>query len=186
MRKKPTDTPIAASNSGESFLRDLVEKALLAKKAKDIRAIDVTKLIAYTDYFLICSASSEQHVRALARQTQLIARQREIIPLSVEGTRFNRWVLIDFGTVMVHIFLESLRQFYDLERLWTEGKELDLKLPKQTTAFWEHMEDDEEWLDEDVDDEEFAPQDQDPEMPEDLDELARRFSEEPNAQDPNS
>lgn len=183
MRKKPTDTPIAENHSGEAFLRELVEKALVAKKAKDIRAIDVTKLIDYTDYFLICSASSEQHVRAICRQVQVIARQRELVPLSVEGTRYNRWVLVDFGTVMVHIFLESLRQLYDLERLWVEGHELDLHLPTVAPAFWEHLEEDEEWLGEE--DEDFAPQDQDPEMPDDLGELAQIVSEGTDKQDPN-
>lgn len=189
MRKKPIDSPIAENQSGEAFLRELVEKALVAKKAKDIRAIDVTKLVAYTDFFLICSASSEQHVRALARQVQLIARQKDILPLSVEGTRYNRWVLVDFGTVMVHIFLESLRQLYDLERLWVEGREVELNLPKQAPAFWEHLEEDEEWLDEE--DEDLAPQDQDPEMPQDLDdedlgELARTVSEGTDKQESDS
>ncbi len=182
MRKKPVDTPIAVNEHGESFLRELVEKALVAKKAKDIRAINVAKLIDYTDFFLICSAASEQHVRALARQVQLVAKDRDLLPLSVEGTRFNRWVLIDFGYVMVHIFLVSLRSLYDLERLWTEGTELELNLPKQAEAFWEHM-DDEEWLEE-GDEDEFVEQDQDPDLSEDLDELARRFTDEPTKKEP--
>lgn len=185
MRKKPTDTPIAVNETGEAFLRELVEKALVAKKAKDIRAINVAKLIDYTDFFLICSASSEQHVRALARQVQLVARQnRDLLPLSVEGTRYNRWVLIDFGSVMVHVFLESLRGLYDLERLWTEGTELELNLPKQAAAFWEHM-DEEEWLDE-GDEDDFVEQDQDPDLSEDLDALAKKFAEQPTKKSPHS
>ncbi|GEM_PF-3008127 len=167
-------------SKGEALLKEIVQKALIVKKARDIKAINVAGIVDYSDLFLICSATSEQHVRALARQIQVVARDSGYLPLAVEGTRFNRWVLIDFGTVMIHVFLESLRQFYDLERLWVEGKELDLQLPEPQpgdAAFWDHLEEDQEWLDDEELGDDFVEQDQDPEMPDisdRIDDLVKR------------
>lgn len=126
----------------EPLLKALVANALVAKKARDIRALYVGKLVAYTDFFLICSGQSELHVRAIARQLIETGKSMDWEPISVEGTRFNRWVLVDFGDVMVHIFLDSLRGVYELERLWTEAENVELDLPRSAPAFWEDSEDD--------------------------------------------
>jgi len=122
---------------GEPFVRTLVKEGLVAKKARDIRCLDVRHLVSYADYFLICSAQSEQHVKAITRRLTALAEELETAPLSVEGTKFHRWVLLDFGDVIVHVFLGSLRGVYELERLWADAKEVELDIPQQPARFWE-------------------------------------------------
>ncbi len=107
---------------------DTKEKALLAgkyadeKKGLDISVIELTGLTDIADYFVIVSGTSDRHVRTLADHVEKSLKDAGVKPYSVEGHQLGRWVIIDYQNVIVHIFLEQLRELYDLESLWIEAK----------------------------------------------------------------
>jgi ribosome-associated protein len=95
------------------------------KKGQDIRALDVRELAGYTDYFLLCSGSSDRQVVALAQHVEeTLKKECGVRPLGVEGLRDGRWALIDYGDVVVHVFLASVREFYNFDRLWGAAPEV--------------------------------------------------------------
>ncbi len=97
----------------------------LDKKAFDVRLLDVRKISSLTDYLLIVSGRSDRQVQAVADSIHLgLKNDHDTRPLAIEGLKEGRWVLIDYGDVMVHIFQESVRGFYDLDGLWSEAAEL--------------------------------------------------------------
>ncbi len=92
------------------------------KKAFDLSVLAVTELTSIADYFVLCSAGSERQAQAIADAVVEKVRSEEgIKPLLVEGTPPGRWILIDFGDFIVHIFTEDTRRFYGLERLWGDA-----------------------------------------------------------------
>jgi ribosome-associated protein len=93
--------------------------ASLEKKAKDIIILNVSEISAFADYFIICSGTSDRQVRAIATAIQENLKKAGILPLGVEGEAAGRWILLDYDDVILHVFLESVRTFYDLERLWS-------------------------------------------------------------------
>ncbi len=93
----------------------------LEKKANDVRALDVRERSSFTDFFLLCSGSSDRQVAAVARHIEDTLRKDGVRALGVEGLREGRWVLLDYGDFVVHVFLEETRRFYDLERLWSDA-----------------------------------------------------------------
>ncbi len=95
-----------------------------AKKATDIVVLDMSRHTFITDYFVICSTQSERQSQAIADQLVMDLKQAGVPRLGAEGTETGRWVLQDFGGVIVHIFLESVRGFYDLEALWQDAPRL--------------------------------------------------------------
>jgi len=100
-------------------------RAALEKKASDPVLLDVHDLTSYADYFIICSGGSTRQVQAM---TDWIVKQARMLgehPLSVEGQTSGKWVLLDFNNVVMHIFYEPVRGFYDLEGLWTDAPRLD-------------------------------------------------------------
>ena len=100
------------------------------KKAVNLRALRVLELVNYTDWFITMSARSDRQVAAIRRHIDDTLRVEDgLHPLSVEGTQQNHWVVIDYGEVVVHIFYEPVRTFYELERLWADAPELDLTPP---------------------------------------------------------
>lgn len=105
--------------------------AAFDKKGYDITAVAVGNLVFYTEYFLVVTARSDHHVKAVARHIEKTMAAHGIAPVSTEGYDFARWVLLDFGSVMVHVFLEPLRKLYELERLWADAPRLPLDLPAQ-------------------------------------------------------
>jgi len=92
------------------------------KKAKNVIIMELTGLTDITDYFVIASGTSERHVRTIADYIEMNMKKLGIRPYSIEGYREGRWVILDFQNVIVHVFLESLRELYDLESLWIEAK----------------------------------------------------------------
>lgn len=100
-------------------LSKIVTETLDDNKAVDIRCIEVTELTDVADYFVICSATSNRHAKALADKVIESAKQREVRPLGVEGEESAEWILIDLADVIVHIMLADAREFYSLEKLWT-------------------------------------------------------------------
>lgn len=99
----------------------------LDKKAFNVRLLDVRKISSLTDYLLIVSGRSDRQVQAVADSIHLgLKKDHATMPLAIEGQKEGRWVLIDYGDVMVHIFQESVREYYDLDGLWSEAEELSI------------------------------------------------------------
>lgn len=97
----------------------------LDKKAFNVRLLDVSKISSLTDYLLIVSGRSDRQVQAVADSVHLgLKKDHATMPLAIEGMKEGRWVLIDYGDVMVHIFQDSVREYYDLDGLWSEAAEL--------------------------------------------------------------
>ena len=101
-----------------------IVRALDDKKAKDIKLLRTEKVTVLANYFVICTASSSTHVKTLADTVDQVMSDAGEPPLRREGYR-SGWVLLDFGCVVVHIFMEEARQFYSLERLWGDAEEVD-------------------------------------------------------------
>jgi len=106
--------------SGDELL-DIVIAALEDLKGVDIRVIDVRELTSITDRMVIASGTSTRHVKALADNVALKARERGYRPLGIEGEQAAEWVLIDLGDVVVHVMLPETRTFYGLEKFWSVG-----------------------------------------------------------------
>ncbi len=102
-----------------------IVKALDDKLARDIEVIKTEEVTIVADYFVIATANSNTHVRALADEIEYQLEQEDIHPDHIEG-RATGWVLMQYGGVVVHIFLEDSRQYYNLERLWDDASKLDI------------------------------------------------------------
>ncbi len=102
-------------------------KALDEKKGKEISAIEITDLTTIADYFVIASGTSNTQINALSGAVEkAMKEQAGEDPLRREGYRDGTWVLLDYGAIIVHIFSQEAREFYSLERLWGDGKPMDL------------------------------------------------------------
>jgi len=95
--------------------------ALVDRRAVDPALLDMHELTLITDYFLVCHGTSNVHIRGLAEAVKEALAKESVHPYGVEGYREARWVLLDYGDVIVHIFAEEERAFYDLERLWSDA-----------------------------------------------------------------
>ena len=96
------------------------------KKARDICVLKTGPISVLADYFIICTAGSTSQVKTLLDETAKRLSDLGEIPLHTEGYRGGGWVLLDFGCVVVHIFQEEMRKFYDLERLWADAERIDV------------------------------------------------------------
>jgi ribosome-associated protein len=119
------DAPLADLAEAEALVRRLAAICADAK-AVDVRAMRVLELVQYTDFFLICTGRSDRHVRAIYEALKDETLKARIKPLSVEGIDAGQWICCDYGSVVVHIFYEPVREFYALERLWSDAPELQL------------------------------------------------------------
>jgi ribosome-associated protein len=111
----------AVDASLEVFIR-----AVLGRKAANVVALDVSALTSIADVFIICSGRSSRQVSAIADHIERELRKEKIKPLSVEGISEGQWVLMDYGSVIIHVFFESVREFYDLEGLWSDAPRITL------------------------------------------------------------
>ena len=100
-------------------------QVLDSKKARDITVLKTEKVTSRADYFIIATASSSTHGKTLVEETEKFLSEAGEPPLRREGYRSESWVLLDFGCVVVHVFLEETRQFYNLERLWSDAAVID-------------------------------------------------------------
>jgi ribosome-associated protein len=103
---------------------DLYVKAVLGKKAADVLVLDLRGLSSVADIFIICSALSNRQAAAIADHVERYLKKTGLKPLSVEGKNEGLWVLLDYGDVIIHIFYETVRKFYDLEGLWSDAKRI--------------------------------------------------------------
>ena len=99
--------------------------ALEEKKAKDIKILDISGVSVLADYFIIASGSNRNQVQAMADNVEEVLGKAGVHPKQIEGYQTANWILMDYGDVVIHIFDEENRLFYDLERIWRDGKILD-------------------------------------------------------------
>ncbi|XOV85874.1 MAG: ribosome silencing factor [Pseudomonadota bacterium] len=102
-------------------LKQVVENALLDAKAQDVVWMDVTSLTDVTDYMVVASGTSNRHVRSVVARILEFAAEAGEKPIGIEGNEDGEWVLIDLADIVVHVMLPKVREFYDIERLWTVG-----------------------------------------------------------------
>ena len=112
--------------SREKEMAQLACKAIDDKKGKDIQVIDIHEVSVIADYFVIASASNQNQVQAIVDNVEEQLGRAGFEAKQVEGTRNSSWVLMDYGDMIVHVFDEENRLFYDLERIWRDGKVLDM------------------------------------------------------------
>ena len=103
-----------------------VTKALDEKKGIDIKLLKIEKVSSLADYFLICTGTSNTHVRTLCDYAEYTLEQLGEPMLGREGHRGNTWELLDFGSIVVHVFTQEAREFYSLERLWADAEEINI------------------------------------------------------------
>jgi ribosome silencing factor RsfS/YbeB/iojap len=98
---------------------------ILDKKAFNVRILDVRKISSLTDFLVLASGSSDRQVKAAAESVNLgLKKEHGTMPIGMEGLNDGRWALIDYGDVMVHVFHEPVRLFYDLDGLWCDAEEV--------------------------------------------------------------
>ncbi len=108
----------------KKFEQDVMEiaKVLDDKKAEDVILIDVHRATILADTFVVCSGNSPNQVKMLAEELEAAMAKRGLFKRRIEGQREGRWIVLDFGHILVHIFHKQEREFYDIERLWrTDG-----------------------------------------------------------------
>jgi len=103
---------------------DIFVNAVLGKKARQVVVLDVQAMTTVADTFIICSARSNRQVTAIAEYISIYLKKQRIKVLNIEGRKEGHWVLMDYGDVIIHIFLEPLRSFYDLEGLWGDARRI--------------------------------------------------------------
>lgn len=111
----------------EKQMAQLVCRALDEKKGRDIKVIDIHDVSVIADYFVIASGSNQNQVQAMVDNVEEQLGHAGFEPKQVEGVRNSSWILMDYGDVIVHVFDEENRLFYDLERIWRDGKTLDME-----------------------------------------------------------
>lgn len=112
----------------------LAVRYALDRKAYDLLLLDIGEISSLADYFLICTARSDTQAQAIAESIRENLAAIGVRPLLVEGFTAGQWILMDYGDVAVHIFLEDVRSFYDLERLWARAKVVELPEPYRSQA----------------------------------------------------
>lgn len=113
----------------EEWMRDLIPyvRAVREKKSLGVVALDVRKLTSVADAFIVCSGRSNRQVSAIAEHVRTTLRAAGVRPLHVEGEKEGHWALLDYGHVVIHVFFEPVRTFYDLESLWSDAPRIDLQ-----------------------------------------------------------
>ena len=115
-------------------MANLAIEALEEKKANDIRVIDIETVSSLGDYFIIAGGSNRNQLQAMSDEVEEKLGRAGFSPKYVEGYQNANWILMDYGDVIIHLFDEENRVFYDLERIWRDGKLLDKDALKQAAA----------------------------------------------------
>lgn len=105
---------------------EIIVKALDSKKAEDIKVIKVGDLTVIADYFVIADGTSSTQTKALADEAEYKMQENGVVPNRVQGNNGSNWVIIDYGDIVVHVFSKEQRDFYNLERLWRDGEDIDI------------------------------------------------------------
>jgi len=101
-----------------------IYKALDAKKAEEIKILQIDKISSVADYFVIAGATSTTHLNALSDELEMKLKEQGVEPLHRDGMRSGSWAVLDYISIMVHIFNKESRQYYSLEKMWSEGTEI--------------------------------------------------------------
>jgi ribosome-associated protein len=109
----------------DELMLDRYVKAVLGMKAFDVVVLDLRGLASFADAFIICSGRSHRQVSAIAEFVERDLKAHGIKPLGIEGLREGHWVLMDYGDVVIHVFYEPIRIFYDLEGLWSDARRIE-------------------------------------------------------------
>ena len=108
-------------------LAKFIVAILDSKKARDIKLLHVEKQTVIADYFVICTANSTSHIKSLVDIVEFKMEEVGEPAHKREGDRNSGWIVLDFGCVIVHVFMEEAREFYDLERLWADAQRVDIE-----------------------------------------------------------
>lgn len=100
--------------------------ASLKRKAKNLTILNLKELSSFADYFIICSGTSDRQVQSIAASIHENLKECGIVPLGIEGESLGKWVLMDYEDVIIHVFYEPIREFYDIERLWPDAPRMDV------------------------------------------------------------
>jgi ribosome-associated protein len=133
MSKKPIESARDAGTSAHVETESDLEKLLIAvrgaaaRKAIEMVALDIRKIASFADFFLICSGTSSRQIQAIVDEVrERLRAERGSRPLHVEGYEAGEWVLMDYGDLIVHVFKDESRKFYQLERLWRDAERVEL------------------------------------------------------------
>ncbi len=102
--------------------------AAVDRKAIDLKILDLSAVSDFTDYFVVCSGASDRQVRAIADHVEERLRAQGVRPLHAEGHDLGHWVLLDYGDFLLHVFAQETRDFYQLERLWSDAADVTAEL----------------------------------------------------------
>ncbi|MEX0593210.1 MAG: ribosome silencing factor [Balneolaceae bacterium] len=133
MRTKPTPHTIhdERSDDGSDSLADVICQAMLEMKARDVVQLDVRDVTTLANQFIICHGTSETQIGAIANrvdeQTRVLCNEK---PWRREGLEGRKWIVLDYVDVVVHIFSEEYRTYYDLEKMWSDGVRTDIRDPE--------------------------------------------------------
>lgn len=103
-----------------------IVQALDKKKAEDIKVLEIKDLTIIADYFIIANGNSSTQTKAIADEVEYEMKNKGVMPDSIEGHQSAQWIILDYGDIMVHVFYKDTREFYNLERLWRDAKEVDV------------------------------------------------------------
>ena len=109
---------------------ELIMEALDSKKGVDIKLLGVTEKTVIADYFVLCTGTSTTHVKSLADEVEFRLEQVGLVPQHSDGTVHSDWMVLDYGSVIVHVFLPKARDFYNLEKLWDVASEIPAEANK--------------------------------------------------------
>ena len=114
-------------NKQSKEMAKLAYQALSEKKAEDIRIIDISEISVIADYFIIASGSNANQLQAMQDSVDEQLYKAGYLAKQIEGNQRSSWILMDYSDIIVHIFSKEDRLFYDLERIWRDGKDIDLE-----------------------------------------------------------
>ena len=104
----------------------LCVNAALEKKAKNIIILNMQKVTSFADYSIVCSGNSDRQVQSIAQAIEENMKKNGFLPLGIEGERTAQWILMDYADIIVHVFYEPVRDFYDMERLWSDAPRMEI------------------------------------------------------------
>ena len=107
-------------------IAEMIVKVLDNKKARDIKLLRTHDVTILADYFVICTAGSTVQLKTLSDEIEIKLKENGEMPRRREGPRSGGWILIDFACVVVHLFLQEARDFYSLDRLWSDAEDVDI------------------------------------------------------------
>ncbi|MEM7483077.1 MAG: ribosome silencing factor [Acidobacteriota bacterium] len=138
--ESPSESNAQTGRSGKPEVPDVSARVALAvaaaedRQAADLRVLDLSEVSGFTDYFMLCSGTNERQVQAIAEAVEGALRSHGVRALHVEGLRASAWVLLDFGSLVVNVFLDESRRYYGLENLWNDAPEVTADFTQAGTA----------------------------------------------------